>query len=438
MANDKRLDKILTLRDQGMTPAEIGNTLGIHRTTVYRIVQRAGLELPELDAIEAITDNVSVEQSEDQLALNAKGRVKSLDELLKQANVDRDHWRVTKWIANKWESLGKQGTTVPLWQVKAWLHRVPEWAQQTIEPVKHLPRKPSRGSEHGLKRALIVPDSQNGYKVDRRTQEHTPLHDRRAWDLATQVAQRLQPDEIILLGDMLDLAPFGKYTTEPALHFTTTPTLLELHWWLGQLRLAAPSAKLTYVEGNHELRLSRMLTDHIKEAADLRPVNEPHGPPSLSVPRLLALDQLDIEYIPGYPGGEYWLWDTVRVIHGSVVRQGGGQSTAAVIKDASCHTLFGHVHRTELCAKTQTDATGHNVIYAMSPGTIARLDGVVPGSTRRSNWQQGLGVVYMSPDEQVQMNLLSITDGMCVFDGSMLHGEERTDEIRDATGYRWF
>tara|TARA_Y100000310_G_scaffold225934_1_gene228000 strand:+ start:757 stop:1941 length:1185 start_codon:yes stop_codon:yes gene_type:complete len=394
--------------------------------------------MPELENPTDKTDNVTVEQSEDELALNAKGRVKSLDDLLKQANVDRKHWRVTKWIANKWESLGKNGSTVPLWQVKAWLQRVPEWAHQIIEPVKHLPRKPSRGSEHGLKRALIIPDSQNGYKVNRRTQEHIPLHDRRAWDIAVQAAQRLQPDEIILLGDMLDLAPFGKYSTEPSLHYTTTPTLLELHWWLGQLRLAAPSAKITYLEGNHELRLTRMLTDHMKEATDLRPVDDPDGPPALSVPRLLALDQLDVEYIPGYPGGEYWLWDTVRAIHGSVVRQGSGQSTAAVIKDANCHTIFGHVHRTELCAKTQTNASRHNIIYAMSPGTIARLDGVVPGSTRRSNWQQGLGIVYMSPTEQVQMNLLSITDGMCVFDGYMLHGEDRTDEIRNATGYRWF
>ena len=435
---DKRLDEILRLRDQGMSTTDIGRTMGIHRATVYRVVQRAGLEMPEPDAEHKVRDTVSVEQSEDELALNAKGRVKSLEDLLKQANVNPEQWKVTKWIANKWESLGKNGSTVPLWQVKAWLQRVPEWAKQTIEPVKHLPRKPSRSSEHGLKRALIIPDSQNGYTVNRRTQEHTPLHDRRAWDIAIQVAQRLQPDEIILLGDMLDLAPFGKYTTEPALHFTTTPTLLELHWWLGQLRLAAPSAKLTYLEGNHELRLSRIMLDHVKEAADLRPIDDPHGPPVLSVPRLLALDQLDIEYIPGYPGGEYWLWDTVRTYHGSTVRQGSGQSTAAVIKDASCHTIFGHVHRTELCAKTQTDASGHNVIYSMTPGTIARLDGVVPGSTRRSNWQQGLGIVYMSPTEQVQMNLLSITDGMCVLDGSMLHGEERTDEIRESTGYRWF
>ena len=436
MGNDKRLDDILRLRDQGMSTADIGRTLGVHRATVYRIVQRAGLEMPEPDV--AGKDTVTVEQSDDELSLSAKGRVKSLGDLLKQANVDPEQWRVARWVANKWESLGKNGSTVPLWQVKAWLHRVPEWAKQTIEPVKHLPRKPSRGSEHGLKRALIVPDSQNGYKVDRRSHEHTCLHDRRAWDVAVQVAQRLQPDEIILLGDMLDLAPLGKYTTEPSLHFTTMPTLLELHWWLGQLRLAAPSAKITYLEGNHELRLSRIMLDHVKEAAELRPVDDQDGPPVLSVPRLLALEQLDIDYVPGYPGGEYWLWGKVRAYHGSTVRQGSGQSTAAVIRDAGSHTIFGHVHRAELCSKTQSDASGHRVIYSMTPGTIARLDGVVPGSTRRSNWQQGLGIVYMSPSEQVQMGLLSITEGMCVLDGTMLHGEERTDEIRESTGYRYF
>ena len=438
MGHDRRLDEILRLRDQGMTPVEIGRTLGIHRATVYRIVRRAGLEMPEPDVAGNIVDNVAIEQSEDEMSLNAKGRGRSLDELLEQARVDRDQWRVTKWVANKWESLGKSGAAVPLWQVKAWLQRVPEWARQAIEPVKHLPRAPSRSSEYGLKRALIIPDSQNGYKVNRRTQEHTPMHDRRAWDLAVQVAQRLQPDEIVLLGDMLDLAPFGKYSTGPELHYTTTPTLLELHWWLGQLRLAAPSAKCYYLEGNHELRLQRQIHDTLREAADLRPVDDPEGATALSVPRLLALDSLDIEYIDGYPGGEHWIWGKVRAYHGTVARKGGGASVAAVIRDANSHVLFGHIHRTELCAKTQTDSEGHNIIYAMSPGTIARIDGVVPGSTRRADWQQGLGVVYMSPEGQVQMNLIPITDGMCVLDGAMLHGEDRVDEIRTATDYRWF
>ena len=74
----------------------------------------------------------------------------------------------------------------------------------------------------------------------------------------------------------------------------------------------------------------------------------------------------------------------------------------------------------------------------MTPGTIARIDGVVPGATKRSDWQQGLGIVYMSPCEQVQMQLLAINNGMCVYDGAMLQGEDRSDEIRENTGYMWF
>ena len=436
MGQDTRLSRILELRSQGLSPSQIAKALRIHRSTVYRTVERAGIDLQDIDT--APEESVTVEQDGDGLSLRAKGRVRSLDDLLEQANVNLEQWRVTKWIANKWESLGKQGHTVPLWQVKAWLQRVPEWAKQTIKPVRHLPRKPSRPLAGRMRRALIIPDSQNGYKVDRRTQKHTPLHDRRAWDIAIQVAQKTQPEEIILLGDMLDLAPFGKYSTEPELHFTTTPSLIELHWWLGQLRLAAPSAKIVYLEGNHELRMQRQINDALKEASDLRPVNDMEGPTALSVPRLLALDELDIEYIAGYPGAEYWLWNSVRAYHGTTVRAGGGASTASVVKGATSHTLFGHVHRTEICARTLSDSSGQRVIYAMTPGTIARIDGVVPGATKRSDWQQGLGIVYMSPCEQVQMQLLAINNGMCVYDGAMLQGEDRSDEIRENTGYMWF
>lgn len=436
MSHDPRLDEIIRLREQGLNNTQIGETLGIHRSTVLRIAQRENVTLQELESTP--TENVTVEQSEDELTLNAKGRVQSLNDLLEQASVDTTEWRVTRWIANKWESLGKNGATVPLWQVKAWLERVPEWAQQKIQPVQNLPRKPSRSSELGLKRALIIPDSQNGYKIDRGSNKHTPLHDRKAWDLAIQAAQQTQPDEIICLGDMLDLAPFGKYSTEPDLHFTTTPTLIELHWWLAQLRLAAPSARITYLEGNHELRLRRQLTDSLKEAVDIRPVNDPEGPAALSVPRLLALDELDIHYVSPYPSAEYWLWDCIRFYHGTTARKGGGASTSAVIRDANAHTVFGHVHRVELCAKTTTDSTGHNVIYAMTPGTIARIDGVVPGATRRSDWQQGLGVAYISPEGQVSMDLVTIENGTCVLNGRMLKGEDRTNEIRKATSYQWF
>jgi len=436
------------LKQQGYTVKEITEMLGINRSTVYRRIQREKVkayEATDLTAVDDVSDmsdagkNITVKSDGDQTVISNRGRIQSLDELLKEAKVDRNKWAIKNWVANKWDAMTKEGQ-VPMWQIKVWLERIPAFMLEPVKAVKPLPRQPSRGSERDVERALIIPDSQNGYRVNRRDNTYRPLHDRKAWDLAIQVAQRMQPQYIVMLGDMCDFAPFGKYTTTSDLSFTTRPTLLELHWWLSQLRLAAPAARIIYLEGNHEARLAKIMCDSVKEAVDLSAVNR--DLPALSVPALLDLESLDIEYLGPYPEGDFWLFDTVHILHGVVVRGKSGATTQAVIREASHSTVFGHIHRVEMASRTIQTKDGRRFIYSMSPGCITALDGAVPGSSKRSNWQQGLGVVdkTTTPDgeEHVSMFPVPISDGTIIWDGNVLYGEDRTDEIREATGFHGF
>ena len=86
------------------------------------------------------------------------------------------------------------------------------------------------------------------------------MHDRRACDAALLIAAQVQPDEIILLGDMVDFADFGKYTLENNAKFLVQPMLQELSWWLQSLRLSCPTSKIVWLEGNHEYRLKRAIS----------------------------------------------------------------------------------------------------------------------------------------------------------------------------------
>ena len=171
--------------------------------------------------------------------------------------------------------------------------------------------------------------------------------------------------------------------------------------------------------------------------------NETDGTPAMSIQKLMALDSLDIEYVSPY-GAEWWLFDKVRVHHGDLARKGGGATVAATLRSAACSEIFGHVHRLELAGKTLSDSNGQRYVWAMSPGTIARIDRpVVPGSTPRTDWQQGLGIVTMTPptaktDSMISMEAIPIQFGRCVVDGMILHGVDRSDEIREATGWSWF
>ena len=368
------------------------------------------------------------EQSGDEATLSSKGAIQTLEALLDGAGVQED-WLVKKWVANKWDSMSKDGP-VPMWQVKAWLERIPEWANLQVQPIEHLKKTRSAPSEaEGV--VLVVPDSQNGYRRTE-TGHLDPMHDRRAWDLAVQMAEHLRPDTIVLLGDMLDLAPWGSYAKPREVRYTTQPSLVELHWWLGQLRLVAPSATILYIEGNHEFRISRSILESLSEAEGVRPADDPGGHDAISIPRLLALDSLDIEYIGPYGEG-FWLWDTVRFHHGTLARKGGGSTVAAMLKEATHSTIVGHIHRLEMACKTIHGPTGQRVITCMSPGTLCRTDGAVPAATPRVDWQQGLAVLTKKGD-RIYTNVMQIHDGTLAWSGKHFEARDRLKDLRAATG----
>lgn len=384
-------------------------------------------------------DKVQQKATAEGLELVGSGSIRTLDGLLSASNVDRGAWTVDKWVANKWDGIVKDADTggnavTELWQVKAWLRRKPDWARYAVRPVKHHPRSKARPAPGRLERVLIIPDSQNGYR--RQGGELVPLHDRQCWDLAVQVAQRTQPSRIVLLGDMLDLAPWStRWPLPNELRDTTTASCVELHWWLGQLRMAAPSAQIDYMEGNHEARVSKAMVERLSEAEGVRPADDPHGPPLMSVQRLLALDTIDVTYHGAYPDAELWLWDEVRIHHGTTAKKGGGSTVAGALRGATYSQVFGHVHRAETASRTFHGPGGkRRRIFAATPGTICRIDGTVPAAAPRVDWQQSLMMLTRTPAGAVHEQLLPIDAGALVLHGELLQAADRVADLNRSTG----
>ena len=285
----------------------------------------------------------------------------------------------------------------------------------------------------------MVPDSQNGYRREYETGYLEPMHDRRCWDLAVQAAQILRPNVVVLLGDMLDLGDWSdRFVTSPDMYYTTQPSVIELAWWIGRLvSVCPPWTKFVYLEGNHEQRMDRALLKHIPAAYGLK-ASAHDDLPMLSVPKLLGLDDLGVEYIEGYPDCEWWLTDNVKFTHGTVVRGGGGKTSSSVVANSNVTQGFGHIHRLELSSKTRHSRKGMVTNFAFSPGCIARLDGVVPGFKKKNDWQQGLGVVtYLDDDPHHQVDLIPISEGKMFLQGSALEGQSRLSELIEDTGH-WF
>jgi UDP-2,3-diacylglucosamine pyrophosphatase LpxH len=232
--------------------------------------------------------------------------------------------------------------------------------------------------------SLYIPDCHVGFDGD------DPIHDEQAMGAVWNVARSYQPANIVILGDYLDLAGFGSYSTHSALRNKTNEALQEAYDWLVRLRSYCPASRIVYLEGNHEARINRYLSDKAPELEGIKQVGEETG--ALSLRHLLRLDELGIEYAGPY--GTRLGLDGVQLIHGDLIGRTGGETAAKLLKAHSVPTVCGHVHRLELAYKTTHLAGGGpSLTWAMSCGTLARLDGTVPGS-RYPDWQQGFGILW--------------------------------------------
>lgn len=104
-------------------------------------------------------------------------------------------------------------------------------------------------------------------------------------------AKRVQPEKIILDGDVFDLPEFSKWSVDPR-EWDVVGRIRWVHVFLADLRAAARNAEFIIIEGNHEFRLLR----HLAEASPAMRVvlSDLHG---FTVPKLLGLDAYEVNYI---------------------------------------------------------------------------------------------------------------------------------------------
>lgn len=102
---------------------------------------------------------------------------------------------------------------------------------------------------------------------------------------------RAKPDIVVLGGDVFDLPEFGKYNVDPR-EFDVVGRIKWVHTFLGDIREKAPDAEIVFIEGNHEHRLLR----HLSEATPALKVvlSDLHG---FTVPKLLGLDAYEVRYV---------------------------------------------------------------------------------------------------------------------------------------------
>ncbi len=323
---------------------------------------------------------------------------------------------------------------------------------------------------NGLVVLGVIPDIQVGYRRAAHNAELIPSHDEAAIDVARQIMEDLRPDKIVNVGDFCDLPMLGKYEVEASMSLTLQPSLDRAAQILAGFSATLgilPSSIIgespenaydadgkprhVFLEGNHDLRLlSSLQARHISmfgiRQGQIIGDRVEDALPVVSMDNLLQLKRLGVHYEPGYPSSMHRFSDRLIAIHGDALNSAGSTAVKLLYKHTTQDSIiFGHVHRRE----THTMTIGNDVRierFAMTPGTLARVDGHVPsmkGSfdaygnpvTAIENWQQGVGVITFDPKNPSIMfpETIAIQDGQAYYNGKRYEADR--DRIAKELSY---
>lgn len=209
---------------------------------------------------------------------------------------------------------------------------------------------------------------------------HLPFQDDRAVALAFKVLEHINPDLLILLGDMLDCGGFSRFahnTIDARMYFQT-----ELDTWEALATLLhdrTPKADRYFIRGNHEARIEKWL----------------YGQPHLQTLRALnlgtSLNLANFGFDPAAHEEISLASGALTVTHGT--RLGGSfAGLAARMEMATYGTsgVSGHTHR--LCKYLQRDKAGLRVW--IEAGHLAKNPPHYAPKTQ--NWQQGVVIGEVS------------------------------------------
>lgn len=216
---------------------------------------------------------------------------------------------------------------------------------------------------------------------------HVPFHHTKALRLFMRLLRDEQPDWLILNGDLMDFWSISPFDKTPRVGVSFEEEIRQGKRILRAFRRAVPKARITWLEGNHELWLRKFL---LKNARAL------YGLSALSVPELFGLRELGITYQPCSPTATRFTDNFIRVGklyvgHWNKVAKHGGFAAKGLVADKGVSLLQGHTHRFGAHARTTVDG---RVLYGFENFCMCELSA---SYVARPNWQLGFSAVYLEP-----------------------------------------
>lgn len=242
-----------------------------------------------------------------------------------------------------------------------------------------------------IKKALVIPDC------------HIPYHDKRAYNLMLSVAQDVDPDEIVILGDFADFYSVSSHGRDAAVREQLIDEVYVVVEKLKEINKLFPKAKKVYIEGNHEYRLARYIN---ATCPDL------YGVVDLRI--ILELGVLNWHFVPYGPTQKYHVLGS-KLIARHEPLAGGKHVAQNTVEKAMHSVIFGHTHRIQ---EAQVVTMSGENFRGISSGWLGDKDHKVMQYVRgHHQWAQAFSIVHVLEDGTWFNNLIHIIDYKCIYDG---------------------
>lgn len=220
------------------------------------------------------------------------------------------------------------------------------------------------------------------------TDPHFPLHEPELIEASVAWLEDVQPDEVVILGDVSDASPFKRHSRNPRTDVTVSQHQAGSYQGLARWRNAAPDARIRMLAGNHDYWLLERIREMLPDAEQL--LSHPESDiPLFSLRNVLGLDSLRIEIDEPrghYHDGAFQIMDDLVVIHGVKVGRDGAFKEQAGWEGAS--VAQGHAHSWQITGVTKRlPGGGESQRFAVNIPAMSRRDlGYAPSHNVSQGW----------------------------------------------------
>lgn len=408
------------ITEEGLTNASIVKLLqqqhgfDVTESSVRRFRKRHGLSVPTKH-----NTGLKVEGDNAELITPARPypHMDDPDKMLRERGLSPDDWIIQGATVNEWDGPQEGGSVVTYHQAKLQLKR--RQPELQILPArsdgwKAPPRHPWR-------------DPGDPYLIVVTGDQQAPFYDAQLHDAFCSWLEDNKPAEGVLLGDTVDFPEVSRHRMDPENTATTNECIQSGYNVLREYVDCSRNTKWRMIGGNHDERLRNLILDQpsaplygLKQADGQTP-----GESVFSIPWLLRLDELGIEYIDAsgsYELGQININKNLAVRHGWIARKGSGTSALATLEHLGYSVIVGHTHRQSIVYKTTHDIDGKTTtLTAAEAGCMCKVNQQPingrkwPNYTPLPDWVQGFSTVTVWPDT----NLFRI-DNATFVNGSLL------------------